>query len=123
MFPTVPASEFIPHHPGGAPSSSSSFSSSLEPHATPQSQRAEALHRIWRRVHGQFVLPRSACDHAGGWDVYDADMAGCRLCGAQHVCSDGSCATQANEQGHRVCPVTGLCVRTLNFSEVNDDAL
>lgn len=73
---------------------------------------------MWARVHGRFLLPPSICDHGDGWDVYDADLAGCRLCGAQHVCSESSCPADVNEHGDRVCLVTGLCVRSLSFSDM-----
>jgi hypothetical protein len=57
------------------------------------------------------------CNHDSGWEVYDADLAGCLQCGEQHICEDGKCKTEENEQGHSICPITGLCVRTLNFSD------
>lgn len=78
---TVPASEFRPL---------------VERNAA--SGRQKRLHGIWRRIHGGFVLPESVCAHSGGWEVYDADLAGCKQCGAQHCCSGDSCTLVQNEQ-------------------------
>jgi hypothetical protein len=33
-----------------------------------------------------------------------------------HVCSEGHCEVEKNEQGHDICIVTGMCVKMLNFS-------
>jgi hypothetical protein len=49
------------------------------------------------------------------WEVYDFNLAGCVLCGQMHVCADGSCDVEKNDQGHDICIITGLCVKMLNF--------
>ena len=50
------------------------------------------------------------------WEVYDFSQAGCVLCGSLHVCMDGRCMVEKNDQGHEICIITGLCVKMLNFS-------
>jgi hypothetical protein len=95
------------------------------------------LHKIWRSIREPFLLPCSICTHSGhtfvgpaaggkrclreicaanSWEVYDVSQAGCVLCGSMHVCMDGVCDVEKNEQGHDICIITGLCVKMLNFS-------
>lgn len=141
---TVPASEFLAR--------------AEDPHRDAHRRR---VHAVWLRIRGPvFALPSALCEHDAQWEVYDADMAGCRLCGHQHACGVGTCraevhppsprcctlilgplytdafkwacgvvvrrrgaqlrapqTAQANEEGHLVCPLTGLCLRTLSFSD------
>lgn len=53
-----------------------------------------ALHSLWKRISSPFLLPSSVCSHE--WKPYDADLAGCVLCGAGHECNDGGCQTEQN---------------------------
>jgi hypothetical protein len=80
--------------------------------------RSGILHKIWKGIHGSFVLPKSVCIHDSGWEVYDMGIAGCIQCSKQHVCSDLTCKTECNFEGQKICTLTGLCVRSLVFSEL-----
>lgn len=94
-------------------------------------------HSVWERLRRPgFVIPPSICNHtpiaaagvptasfagslmatATTWEVYDMNMAGCTLCGALHLCRDGSCPVEKNEEGYDICTVTGMCVKMLSFS-------
>ena len=84
------------------------------------------LHKIWTALRHPFVLPRSVCSHefqvggvgghAQAWEVYDVNLAGCRLCGTMHLCKDGFCSVEKSAEGHNICLVTGMCVKMLSFS-------
>ena len=50
------------------------------------------------------------------WEVYEADLAGCTLCGAMHVCKQGFCPVETSHEGHEICTITGMCVKLLSFS-------
>lgn len=101
---SVPASQFRNAH--------------AHAHHRPLDPRKRKLHVVWKRIRGRFLLPEKICDHSSAWEIYDADLAGCKQCGCQHVCSEESCTTELNEQGHSICTLTGVCVRDLNFSQL-----
>lgn len=87
---------------------------------TPTAVRSERLHAIWRSVSQStcpFVLPESICAHPPShWQTYDANQAGCLLCGALHICRDHeTCTTVENDEGHLICNITGCCVRNISF--------
>lgn len=90
----------------------------------PSTTASKQVHDVWKRIRtGTFVIPQEVCAH-DSWEVYDADKAGCVMCGAQHICSGCvgedisqiSCPVESNEEGHLVCTITGLCVREISFS-------
>lgn len=81
-----------------------------------QAAKRGSLHSLWRRISAPFLIPQSICSHE--WQPYDADLAGCVLCGAGHECRDGNCQTEQNEEGFPVCTITGCCVRTVSYSEL-----
>jgi hypothetical protein len=45
-------------------------------------------------------------------------LAGCRACGAMHLCNNETCFTSRNSEGHNICHITGLCTKMLNFSDL-----
>lgn len=75
-------------------------------------------HVAWQRCYKWFLLPPWA-DHEHEWEVYDFTMAGCRLCGAQHVCGHGMCNESLIDHTgtEKVCVITGLCAPTLRTAE------
>jgi hypothetical protein len=68
--------------------------------------------QVWLRLRRPFRYPQLG--HICSWERYDADKAGCLLCGKLHRCSWSlvSCTcplVETDETGH-VCLITGLCV-------------
>lgn len=67
---------------------------------------------IWLRLRRPFRYPKAG--HACAWERYDADRAGCTLCGALHKCSGSmvgcECPLVETDEGGHVCLITGLCV-------------
>lgn len=53
------------------------------------------------------------------WQAYDFNQAGCLLCGAMHICFDGTCPVQQNDEGYNICIISGMYVKELSFS--NDE--
>lgn len=94
----------------------------------PRAPQQHPLDRVWTRLRGPFGYPSRG--HECQWERFDADRAGCLLCGKVHVCqgnmndwralesSRSECCplTEADDHSH-VCLITGLCfveVRTSN---------
>jgi hypothetical protein len=92
-------------------------------HLVPKaSQRELAVHRVWYMLRQRhFRIPQALCSHSdacaqSSWEVYDANMAGCTLCGSMHLCMDGACPVEKSEEGFDICTVTGMCVKMISFS-------
>ena len=75
-------------------------------------QPLHCLEQIWVRLRRPFRYPKAG--HTCKWERFDADRAGCLLCGALHKCSDGlamcKCPLVESEEGGHVCLITGLCI-------------
>jgi len=78
----------------------------------------KACHVAWKHCYKWFLLPQWA-DHVHDWEVYDFTMAGCRLCGVQHICGKGACNESVvdHTEIEKVCLITGLCIPTLRTAE------
>ena len=67
---------------------------------------------VWLRLRRPFRYPKAG--HACSWERYDADRAGCVLCGSLHKCSgsmvDCKCPLAETDEGGHVCLITGLCI-------------
>ena len=67
---------------------------------------------IWLRLRSPFRYPKAG--HACSWERYDADRAGCVLCGSLHKCSGSmigcECPLVETDEGGHVCLITGLCI-------------
>lgn len=67
---------------------------------------------IWLRLRRPFRYPKAG--HACAWERYDADRAGCTLCGTLHKCSGSmvgcECPLAETDEGGHVCLITGLCI-------------
>lgn len=78
----------------------------------------ERLDQVWLRLRHPFRYPPKG--HACRWERYDADRAGCVLCGALHRCMDSmagcQCPLAETDDGGHVCLVTGLCIREVRAS-------
>ena len=90
--------------------------------ATTTSPIDVCIHSIWRTLRGPFLLPQSICQHQDwmdckGWEIYDFHAAGCMLCGCMHICKEGVCQCEKNEEGQDICCITGCCIKMLNFSD------
>lgn len=75
-------------------------------------------HRVWRTLRRPFRYP--ACrEHV--WEVYDLDAAGCRKCGAMHLCAsnavDCTCPLAQCDDQSRVCTITGAVLREVRHAE------
>lgn len=70
------------------------------------------ISHIWLRLRRPFRYPKAG--HACSWERYDADQAGCVLCGALHKCSGSmigcECPVIETDEGGHVCLITGLCI-------------
>lgn len=68
--------------------------------------------QIWLRLRRPFRFPKAG--HACSWERYDADRAGCVLCGALHRCCGSmigcKCPLAETDEGGHVCLITGLRV-------------
>ena len=99
----------------------------------PRAPQQHPLDRVWTRLRGPFGYPSRG--HECQWERFDADRAGCLLCGKVHVCQGNmndwraleakQCErcpiTEADDNSH-VCLITGLCfveVRTTNAEFVD----
>lgn len=73
---------------------------------------ASPVDQVWLRLRRPFRYPKAG--HACCWERYDADRAGCVLCGALHRCSgtmiECGCPLADTDEGGHVCLITGLCV-------------
>jgi hypothetical protein len=71
-----------------------------------------SIDQVWRRLRSPFRYPQAG--HSCSWERYDADRAGCVLCGALHRCSESmincTCPLAETNEGGHVCLVTGLCI-------------
>ena len=71
-----------------------------------------SIDHIWLRLRRPFRYPKSG--HTCSWERYDADRAGCVLCGALHLCSGNmiecKCPLVETDEGGHVCLITGLCI-------------
>ena len=76
------------------------------------------LDAIWQRLRRPFRYPRGG--HACAWERYDADRAGCVLCGALHRCASSMAACQCplaeSDDGGHVCLITGLVISEVRTS-------
>ena len=74
--------------------------------------KTPSIDHIWLRLRRPFRYPKAG--HTCSWERYDADRAGCVLCGALHRCSGSMIGcecplVETDECGH-VCLITGLCI-------------
>lgn len=76
------------------------------------------MDQIWLRLRRPFLFPQAG--HACEWERYDADCAGCLLCGKLHRCPAGmagcTCPLAATDEGGHVCLITGLCIPEVKSS-------
>jgi hypothetical protein len=76
------------------------------------------LDQIWLRLRHPFLYPQEG--HECRWERYDADRAGCLLCGRIHHCPSGmvgcTCPLAETDEGGHVCLVTGLCIPEVKSS-------
>ena len=84
---------------------------------------ADALFGAWRRIRGPFCLPRGLHGHKCDrhWEVIDGGLAGCRLCGAMHLCFRRSCPTICSNEG-LVCSVTSVCLGKFFVPEMSSSS-
>lgn len=80
------------------------------------SNKPNKSYEIWNKLRMPFVIP---CDyshlHECEWEVFDFGHAGCRKCGAHHVCLNGSCVQLEHTSEGTFCLITGMCIREKNF--------
>ena len=76
----------------------------------PKAPPAHPIDRIWQRLRRPFRYPQAG--HACAWERFDADRAGCTLCGKLHHCSGSrvgcTCPLVETDEGGHVCLITGL---------------
>lgn len=89
-------------------------------HATPR-QSSNKLAFTLKNCSGSQAVHSTSCLSSphlpvSAWEVYDVNLAGCTICGSMHVCRDGVCLVEKNEEGHDICTITGMCVKMLSFS-------
>lgn len=74
--------------------------------------------QIWLRLRRPFLFPQAG--HECEWERYDADCAGCLLCGKLHRCPAGmagcTCPLADTDDGGHVCLITGLCIPEVRAS-------
>ena len=79
----------------------------------------ERLDQIWLRLRRPFRYPPKG--HECQWERYDADRAGCTLCGLLHKCSgvraSCQCPLEEGADGVRACLITGLCLSEVRTCE------
>ena len=85
------------------------------PKATPVTH---PIDKIWLRLRRPFRYPQAG--HACSWERYDADRAGCTLCGLLHKCSGSmvacDCPLAETDEGGHVCLITGLLISEVRSS-------
>ena len=76
------------------------------------------LDQVWLRLRRPFLFPQAG--HQCEWERYDADCAGCLLCGRIHRCPVGmagcTCPLAETEDSGHVCLITGLCIPEVRSS-------
>lgn len=74
--------------------------------------------QLWLRLRRPFLFPQAG--HECEWERYDADCAGCLLCGKLHRCPAGmagcTCPLVDTDDGGHVCLITGLCIPEVRAS-------
>lgn len=82
------------------------------------SRNSKLLCDVWTEIRQPFALcPCMRRLHKCKFEMIDAHLAGCLLCGRIHDCTKGCCAEEGViETGDSiVCSVTGLCIRETIF--------
>ena len=81
-------------------------------------QVKDPIDQIWLRLRRPFMFPPAG--HGCRWERYDADRAGCLLCGTLHRCPSGMagcrCPLAETDEGGHVCVITGLCIPEVKSS-------
>jgi len=92
----------------------------------PQKPLALKPEHIWQHLRGPFRYPQAG--HNCTWERFDADKAGCLLCGEIHTCSScmadwnreiknpKRCPLFATDDSAHVCSITGLCMTEVRTS-------
>lgn len=84
----------------------------------PKASPIHAIDEIWLRLRRPFRYPPAG--HSCSWERFDADRAGCVLCGRLHKCSGSlvgcDCPLVETDEGGHVCLVTGLCIAEVRAS-------
>ena len=74
------------------------------------------LHCIWKNVRGPF---RSISCTQHTWERYDYNLAGCLVCGAEHICAVGvansKCPLATLDDGTVGCIVTGYAPQVVRY--------
>ena len=72
---------------------------------------------LWKRVRQPFALTsKMQTYHKCKWERIDVNLLGCLICGDIHVCHEDKCPVEFT-QDSSVCIISGLCVRTCNFTQ------
>lgn len=72
---------------------------------------------LWKFIREPFVVPMAIHRCAPiDFENIDVDVAGCRTCGGIHRCADEKTCVVSEHGGHRVCEITGCCIRHKVFS-------
>ena len=70
------------------------------------------MEQVWQHLRRPFRYPQAG--HPCSWERFDADKAGCLLCGALHKCNGSmigcKCPLAETTEGGHVCLITGLCI-------------
>ena len=84
----------------------------------PKAAPTHPIDCLWQRLRRPFRYPKAG--HTCTWERYDADRAGCTLCGSLHHCSGSMVACQCplieTDEGGHVCLITGLCISEVRAS-------
>ena len=74
-------------------------------------------YQLWKKMRMPFTIPHQFAHlHTCEWETIDSGEAACIQCGAHHVCGDGKCTQCEETHEGTVCLVTGVCIRTKNFT-------
>jgi len=79
----------------------------------------EAVKGAFPTVHSrstQMMHTQKSAQDLSSWEVFDADLAGCLLCGSLHICKPWTCPVEKSPEGHEICVITGMCVKLLSIS-------
>lgn len=88
----------------------------MPPRSTDKAAELQALtlqsyKRLYASIKGGFVLPPDYPGHTHAWVALDAGLNICSLCGAEHICFQGTCQAVEMEHSEEVCSISGCVIR------------
>jgi len=66
--------------------------------------------KLYKAIHGDFLVPPNYPGHDHQWLSLDAGLNICTLCGADHVCFQGTCPMVQMDHSESICSISGCII-------------